>query len=188
MSRRKNKRRKHKPNKKIPSKQQRIKQPKIIKWNKILAFLLGSATLFGALTGALALLPKVSVTTSGPLESSKPFSAPFIISNDSILPIHTITYHISPRNILNYYGGGVYFKNTIIKPGDFLVNSLGSGERFTIYIPFPIKVIPMKSVDMEIIIVYRPDFIPWKQEKHFRFYLAQTLDGRWFWFPKAMSE
>lgn len=141
-----------------------------------------------ALSGALSFLPKISVTSSGPLDSLNPFSAPFIISNDGILPIYSVNIHIYPRNVRDASGAEVILKQGI-KSSNPPIPIMAPGEKVTLGLPFPfIFQAPLISADIEYVVIYRPDWIFWHQCKQFRFGLTKNSSGSYIWLPRGMSE
>lgn len=165
---------------------------KLLTRKVFLSILLGSATLFGALTGTLSLLPRVSVTALPPIEKSNPFSAPFIISNDGIFPLHSVTYRMDITDVKSIDGGRVII-NDLTKTDEskyFIINILTSGEKATTGLPlFPFQFqSPIAYAEIRFVVIYRPDYLFWKQEKYFRFGLTKDSNNSWTWLPRAMSE
>ena len=59
------------------------------------ALIVSTGVIVGLLTGPLVLIPRVTVTPSSTLDPSDPFSAPFIISNDSTFAIYDVKFPVT---------------------------------------------------------------------------------------------
>lgn len=154
-------------------------------WKRIL-YILG---IFAIMSGAMAFLPKISVTPSEPLDPSNPFSAPFIISNEGVLPFHSVSYRVHIREVQSEDGAKVIVYKKGITVSDFLISNINPGEKASTGIPFPFAFqTPIKSADITFVVIYRPDWLPWHGEQRFRFGLAKKSNNSWTWLPRAMSE
>jgi len=185
MTSKKNKQQKHKSNIKKPSLLQKAIMRIQKAWKTIL-YILG---IFAVMSGAMSFLPKISVIPSEPLDAPNPFSAPFIIYNEGILPIHSVSYRIHIREVASEDGAKVIVYRKGITVSAFLISIITPGEKATTGIPFPFKFqTPIKSGDITFVVIYRPDWLPWHQEQRYRFSLAKKSNGSWAWLPRAMSE
>lgn len=128
--------------------------------------------------------PKISVEASYPMESKNLFTTPFVISNDGILPIHSVSHTVIVRNAVNEIGGTVIIPKGY-KPID-LMPVLQPGEKSTTGIPNPFGNIV--SGDIDFVVTYRPSFIPWRQTKIFRFGGSKESDSKLIWRHRASSE
>jgi len=152
----------------------------------------------GKLAAAIALIltvagsyfsfsPKIFVEASYPMETKNLFTTPFVISNDGVLPVHSVSYHIIIRRAVNEIGGTVIAnKGKGMQPTEYLVPILQAGEKATTGIPSPFGNIV--SGDIDFVVSYRPSFIPWTQEKIFRFGSSKESDGKLVWRHRASSE
>jgi hypothetical protein len=149
--------------------------------------------LFLALIAAYyELKPRISVTPSRLMESNNPFSAPFIIKNEGHLPIHSVTFRIASLLMQPIEGGKVIIpNNTYAYKEYFLIPILESGESVTTGLPDYYSVFILKTkisyVDIDFVVIYRPDYWPLTVEKHFRFGLSKNPDS-WMWLPRSMSK
>jgi hypothetical protein len=139
---------------------------------------------------------RLSITPSNPLNSSDPFSTPFILKNDSLLWINIVNPY---KCALNYVKTekGVVFENcgtSLVKPS---IPQLEAGEPTTFMLPIPINKIignagNIVNADIEIDVSYFPAFLPSFKilEKHYRkrFTTYQSKDGTLQWGHKAKSE
>jgi hypothetical protein len=146
------------------------------------------AVALGIVTGYLALVPKVSVVQTLPLNPIDPFSTPFIVSNEGPFGINGIEivchlkYVESEHAHFNDFNVWAYGLNQQLDPGqrdsaDCIfsdVFGLPHGDIVT-------------TADITMKARFRPDFLPWKQNRYFRFVAQKGSDGHLYWFPKAMS-
>jgi hypothetical protein len=145
--------------------------------------------IFAIMAGAMSFLPKISVTPSELLDPSNPFSAPFIISNEGVLPFHSVSYRVHIREVQSEDGAKVIIYKKGITISDFLISNISPGEKATTGVPFPFKFqTRIKSADITFVVIYRPDWLPWHGEQRFRFGLAKKSNNSWTWLPRAMSE
>lgn len=145
--------------------------------------------IFAIIAGVMSFLPKISVTPAEPLDPSNPFSAPFIISNEGVLALHSVSYRVHIREVQSEDGGKVIIYKKGITVSDFLISYFSPGEKATTGVPFPFKFqTPIKSADITFVVIYRPDSLPWHGEQRFRFGLAKKSNNSWIWLPRAMSE
>lgn len=153
-------------------------------------FLVAIAGFLATVSGILSLLPRPSVTASDFLVVNEPFSAPFVITNEGYLPIHDVTFRCAIRHYKGANGGNIeVYKGGGITPSGFVLSEMPPGEKATVGCPFPFKGWePVISADFDFVVVYRPDFLPWKQEKRFRFGTVKGGDGLLRWYPRSMSE
>jgi hypothetical protein len=130
---------------------------------------------------------KIAVEPSPPMEAANLFTAPFVISNEGVLPINSVTFHIIIRNAVNEIGGTVIAKNGKgMQPISHLIPSLQPGEKSTTGIPNPFGNIV--SGDIDFVVTYKPLFSPIEQKKVFRFGGSKESDGKLVWRHRASSE
>jgi hypothetical protein len=58
------------------------------------AVVVAISVVVGIAAGGLFFLPRVSVDISEPIEPSKPFSAPFVATNNNIVPLNSVNFYI----------------------------------------------------------------------------------------------
>jgi hypothetical protein len=146
-------------------------------------------SLLAIASGILALLPRPSVTASEFIKANEPFSTPFVISNESYLPIHDVNYKCAIRHYRASDGGNIIAYEGGIVPSGFVLPEMSPGESTTVSCPFPFKGWePVVSAGFDFVLEYRPDFLPWAQEKRFRFETGWDKDGSLKWYSRSMSE
>ncbi len=156
-----------------------------------------TATLVSVFLACLAIMgayytlcPKISVTPSPLLESSNPFSAPFIVKNEGNLSLYSVSYRLSSFKMRSIGNAKVNIPNGVDYSEKPLINILNSGEPTTISLPdlsfFKFQE-QIANIDVVFVIMYRPAFWPLKTEKHFRFGLSKHPKS-WTWLPRSMSE
>lgn len=130
---------------------------------------------------------KLSILPSGPIDVSNPFSTPFILKNESLLPIYNVRPHrCIIRNINNRSMG---INVNLVAPA---ITRIASGETTTFILPVSelgFENTQINYINIEIVVFYCAAFIPfYKKEKHVRFVTIKSKDGNLKWIPKSMSE
>lgn len=134
--------------------------------------------------------PKVVINASALLNPVEPFSAPFTITNEGNFAIQHVTFRCVVLD------AGDDFNTHIVMPhgspggssGD-VIPELNPSETSTVGCSFPFFFEhPVTHADVEIFVKYKPDWMPWHQEKPFRFAITRDTEGRLKWMPRAMSE
>jgi hypothetical protein len=162
----------------------------------VLSVLLGIAgTIYG-------LSPKISVQSHGSLDPNDPFSTPFIITNEGTLPIHNVSSNYMVNNIKGV-GVGEEEKICDTCPKILGIGGFGSedtepiatieaGEKTPLFVGAMKLTKPNGGVidtaiatNAEIVITvkYRPDWIPWRQERQWKFMSTANVEGQLVWVP-----
>ena len=161
--------------------------PQILKPLKILVGLITLlATILGLVTGYLSLIPRISVVQNQPLNVSDPFSTPFILSNDGPLGVNELEFSCLVFKVDQTGGGGVTGAETSM---GLAAKRMEPGERATIpcsLLPFALTS-PLKSGDVAVRIIFRPDFVFWRKSRAFRFITFHASDGHLYWYPQPIS-
>lgn len=181
---RQSKKRKAATSKKWPQKHQPKRQSILAKylWNPIVVF----SVVLGICVSLLSLSPNISVVPGQSFNPHDPLSTPFLITNDGLLPLHSVE---------------IFWGSNFMRNPNLSVESLSLGyasppikiihrkEQKTFFCPpiFKWKV-PINSADIIIRVLYRPDFLFWRQEMDFRFVAARDISGTVRWLPKPMAE
>jgi hypothetical protein len=170
------------------------KQRLLRKWisaHKLLACLLGIATLIGAV---IAVIPRVSLTESELADQGNSMSASFTIANSNFLPLRHVSAFL---RICQAYTAPVREFLTLLIPKESCTNcnlrighglwsnhSLDMEDRFTIT-PSAVFGLRTEAADIFIEVDYRPWFIPWDRQKCFRFRTHTQTNGdlRWYAVP-----
>lgn len=153
-----------------------------IKW---LGKLLTVAVLtLGVVTGYLALVPRITIIETEPLNPPDPFSARFLVSNDGPLGINSFEascfiVKVVDRNE-NSIMNGVIENRTATKP------RMEVGERATLQCPFARLIqtnSPIAEADIEFSVHFRPDFTWWHVTRIHRFKCVPDSTGLLHWSP-----
>ena len=150
------------------------------------------ATLLGVLTGVLSLLPKLSISSSGPLNPKSAFTTPFTLSNEGFLSIMSVNIFCAIREA-KFEGdreiiGTEDYRSRFTTP-DHAAAELKPDEKYTFSCAFLFNEdAPLIKADIAIIISYRPAWVPWRQEKVSRFVTKKSSDGRLHWFSQPISK
>jgi hypothetical protein len=185
--RERNQNKSHQPQIKNPGKKETV----LLQWIGLLSpngKIAAATALFLTVVGSYyAFSSKLAVEASPPIESTNLFTAPFVISNDGILPINSVTFYVIIRNAVNKFGGTVIAKNGKgMQPISHLIPTLQPGEKTTTGIPNPFG--DIVSGDIDLVVTYRPLLLPFEQEKVFRFGGSKESDGKLVWRHRAASE
>jgi len=141
---------------------------------------------------------KVSVVPD--LASEGPSFIQFILTNESYLPIHEVSDSCEVLNVSpaiwndklqeqmpkNNPGG---LGSLSIRPGEaYVAQTLSANEKRSINCPLPTALLkfPIERANIEVVIDYRPDWLPWKQKKTYRFEGYRNKDGNLVWLPPRM--
>ena len=133
--------------------------------------------------------PKLTITATGALDPLNPYSTPFVIKNESVLPLYDIDPEWHYRTMSSENNSGLNnskFINNIVP-----VPTLSPGESTSIFMPtfihFGGKAGRVKYIDVSVTVKFRP-FIPVPMSKGFRFVTVRTSDKAFHWLSKAISE
>lgn len=164
-------------------------------WNYFWAFFAGAATLFGILS---YIHPNISVTPLVEIDTTRPFSMQFIVTNNGYLTMHGVKYacaidKIKGRISIESYGGQPGINQSsprLIAPQHETKKSLGPNHSDTVGIDFEIlkEVEPIEVADIGIIVSFYLGFIPIRKERIYHFVTRNTADGNLKWFPKPIDE
>jgi hypothetical protein len=157
-------------------------------WKKLLSLLTYIGLILSIVSAIYFFLPKIKIYTGDSLDPSNPFKTPFIIENQTVLPIYDIEFICGIRDV-KAEKQNVTFQNLGTSFASDPIPILLGNESTTTFCAFPFKTRePITSADIEIIVKYKPTFF-WKQTSlSMRFNALQNIDGNLFWFPKSLSE
>jgi len=178
-------------------KDQGKKETSLLQWLGLISptgKLAAAIALFLTVVGAYyAFSPKLSINPSNSLDPTKPFATPFVVKNDSLLPIKSITLKCKFRKItLQASDGDANLVGT--KEAGFATNIppipiLASGEESTFMLPYPPQFAqPVKFADVSAEVTYSPALLPFKKKALKRFVTVRAADGTFHWISKALSE
>jgi len=164
-------------------------------WQYVMVFAAGLATMLGILS---YIHPNISVTPLMALDSSRPLSMQFLVTNNGYLTMRDVEYACGIEKIegiltIGSYGGppGLNKHSPRFVASQYkLGKSLGPNESDSVSIDFDIfrKAEPIKMADIGIIVSFRLGFSPWRQERIYHFITQKCTDGRLYWFPKPLDK
>lgn len=156
---------------------------------------LATAIFVGGVVAALMFLPGVTVDPEGPLDPSSPYPISFKISDSNFIPLHNVNAYLVicyavPAPAPPAQGCRPPYRTRLFKAA-WRDHVLASDQSFTIALDDFIRFIaPEKfgGADISIIVEYQPGFIPFRQEKEFRFATAPRVDGKLDWVSRPVEE
>jgi hypothetical protein len=131
----------------------------------------------------------MSVTANAPLNPSDPFTATFLVRNESALPVHRL--QIFGRIEKEWSAdGGFMGKFSIVSHPEIEV--MLPGETATATVPLtsmPFKPsAPIVGAHIAVWMKYRPSFVFWNRIESFAFTTGAGPNGSLIWYPAAQSE
>jgi hypothetical protein len=180
------------------ARKQRQRQ-RVQRWSKTKKWTVAATSALVAVVGLIAsgvgihgyASPRVLVGTSELLDPTKPFSAPFTITNNGNLSIRRVTIRCQVLD------AGDDFDTHVVMPRgspgmyvtDLLVPEIRPAETSTIGCPFPFYFEhPMTHADVIIYVKYTPDWLPSYRETSSRFAITRDTQGHMKWMPRTVSE
>jgi hypothetical protein len=159
----------------------------LAKW--IVLLLTWSGFSLGVVTGYLALIPKVTVTETEPLNPANIFTSHFIISNDGPLGINSVDVSCDIRQA--EFEGNARYKNNMITSNQLQKTTMFVGERATVVCPlnpgiFGLGNSPVKRADIDIVLQFRPDFTWWRVMRILHFVTVIDSKGNLHWVPQPL--
>lgn len=143
--------------------------------------------LFLTIVGAYySFTPKISISYSSPITQKDLRSTPFVVRNNSLLPVKNIRFKWYSRKTVtekNITIKNITFTSSDIPP----VPHLEPGEASTFILPFLFRDEPMRYADIDISVTYQPALLPFEKEKTYRF-TGQITEYGVQWFERALSE
>jgi len=163
---------------------------KTLKWAGRLLAWFGFS--LGVVTGYLALVPKVTVTQTEPLNPVDPFSAQFIVSNDGPLGIEDLSVVCVISNV-RYKDMQARVSNNRIngnKGTELFKQRMDVGERASFTCPFS-EVFHTRApvIDAEIVtqLTFSPKFTWHHPHREYRFNTKSDATGLLHWYPQAVE-
>lgn len=150
-----------------------------------------AAGFVGAAAVILSFLPAFSVSKEEPLNPHDPFSVPFIIEYDGLIPIRNVTVGCGIYSLQTE--DGVEIRNLYLDDSNQYFSLLWHGDAITIYCPihrfFVLK--PIVDADVFLEAKYRPWLLPrftdrwWSPwTRTFRYATFQQADKNLRWLPE----
>jgi hypothetical protein len=162
------------------------------------AWLLGIATLIGALAAIMTFLPRPVVSVADPVDPENPYSSAFTITNGNFIPLTDVSLGFFP--ILVNMGGVklVGEPNAFLTRPEWMNHYLGIDEKFTItlaeclgptgYLKSPPQYWrDLREADIKLVVKYKPWFIPIERQKEFRFTAHKQSNGKIYWYSTPLK-
>lgn len=164
------------------------------------AFIAGLSALLTIVGTTYNFSPNVSVVPDSVSEG--PAFILFVLTNESYLPLHEVGVSCKTRDIEpSQFADEIQQKeieagrdpnemsglgSLSLEPGPaYKAQTLSPNERKSITCPLPTYMLkyPITRAIIDIDVKYRPDWIPWQQQRKFRFKGHVNKDGRLVWNP-----
>jgi hypothetical protein len=157
-------------------------------WTYIVGFsvIVGLIGFFlGVIVFLYSMSSRISVVCELPPDSNKPFPAPFEVQNQGYLWIYDVNFSCIVQKTETANGSQAFNLRTRIERPP--IPAIRAGEKSTFYCTFFWRE-NIVYADIAVEVKYRPKFLFWKKEKHFRFVTRKDARGRFVWSPRALSE
>jgi len=153
----------------------------------------------GALVPVLSLYPRFSVNAQALSDLSDPFSAPFVITNDGLLPLYDIGYAIHVKKLIDAnertfsHPGRSYVPEFFITADRYPKWKMLSGGDTATIIPHHINSpdlqfsLPLRQGELEVLVNYRYGIWPVLKQRHFSF-TAMTSTGQTAWVREPRTD
>ena len=143
----------------------------------------------GVVTGYLALVPKVTVVETDPLNPEDIFTSQFIISNDGPLGINSIDISCNIGNVA--FERDIHIGQTRLSSTEAYKTKMFVGERGAM--PCPLTSVinldaSVRSADIYMVLKFRPDYTWWHIVRIFRFITIMDSKGKLHWLPEPISK
>ena len=151
-------------------------------------FLAVISIIIGLVVAVLALFPDVYVYSVDTMKPARTINSPFIIRNDSFLPISELRFEYLFRSVESK-GPDWHnlFTNTLTRTDGLRITRLRKGESTTAICVFPMALNkPITMADVEISIFFK--YLFWSKNERFRFITLRNNDGYLYWTPKSMAD
>lgn len=152
-----------------------------------------AAAVLGIVSGYTALIPRIVVSQSQPLDVDDPFSTPFVVANDGSLPLMSLRFSCAMGDFTDAKGdhiiGNTKTYEGEIQTSDPPIEELSPGERATVPCAFPFKFpLPLATGDMAIVSHFRIGYTLFQAKVIRRFHTVKAADGHVYWFAQPIPE
>jgi hypothetical protein len=149
---------------------------------RIVIFVIGIPSLYA---GIASFFPRVTTSPGEPLHTHSEFSAPWIISNDSLTAIHDVKLLCRPDHFLDKYrndftGGG--FSDDIVD--DEIAANGRSSHNCALNIPDNV----VKEAIITTVVSFRPDFLWWRVTAQQSYKGYKDDNGAMHWSPYSRDK
>lgn len=143
----------------------------------------------GTLTGLHAYAAwRLSVSPTTPLKPSDPFSTPFVIKNEGLFSIHSVTFKCYITKVL-YENNSSSSDNTY--DNDKVIGTLPAGKSVTVPCARSAGVLfqnPLIGAEERLIISFQPAFSFWTTTIQHTFVTVKEADGNFRWLEQSGEE
>jgi hypothetical protein len=156
-------------------------------------------TILGAVATVLSLYPRFSVDSQALSDPTDPFSVPFVITNDGLLPLSDLGYAIHVKKLVDanektfpHQGQSSIPDLFIMADSDPKWATLYAGDKATI-IPHPLHShefqfsVPLRRGELEVVTFYRYGIWPFRRQRRYSF-VAITVAGQQTWTREPRSD
>ncbi len=152
-------------------------------------FFVGAGTVATLVLAYYAFVPKITVSST--IEAKGLFDAPLEVKNESILSLHSLSFSCNLNRA--YWPSRVGGRRNRIQSTASIIEELEPNESTTIVIPDAVRSVigdlpPASGADVDIVIYYRPSFLPFHKSFQCRFVSKQVSSGGFLWIPLSKSE
>ena len=152
-------------------------------WKPIYVFV---SVVLGMFVTILTLSPSVTVAPTQTLNLRDPLATPFIITNESLLAIHSVEISCG-INKISSSAMNSSVENLSLGYAKPPIAILNQKEQNTFLCPPTFKFeSPIDIGDITVDITYRPDFLFWHQNHSSRFVTGKDSSGVVHWYPKPL--
>lgn len=139
---------------------------------------------------AAAAYPRLSVSSSSPLNPTDPFSTGFTISNDGFFSIHDVKFACSLNDVKGHVGEIPITIEDVEVDLDAPISKIEASEKatFKCRISFSQTAPDLSVGDLSIDIDFRPAYVPMRMKKSYRFVTARGSDGQYYWQPQPLAK
>ncbi len=149
--------------------------------------IVGVSVLLGLFVSFLAFSPSVTVVPTESLDVYDPLATPFIITNESLLPIHSVKIFYYINEICTHLRKQCVDDSILTNDADFIPVLLHKEQKTFLCPPafkFPS---PIEKGDIVIQVLYRPAFLFWHRYSFQRFVVGRDKLGVPHWYPMPVS-
>ena len=151
----------------------------VVKWISI-AVLIGTL-----LSGAMTFAPILTVDAGAARDPNNPFSSPFIVSNNLIVPLFGVTIACKYHDV-EFEGGGTLDSNAASSEETFFIMAPYQKTPAPCQKGFDMNA-PLKSGTVTIAVNYSPFLWPFKTSTTRHFKAEITADKKTLWLPNETS-
>ena len=145
--------------------------------------------LLGILSAIYTFLPKISITPTSTLDPSNPFQTPFVLVNESPLPLNSVGVGILVVELVDDAGNQM-LKNVKLRAADPHFGGIPTHLKPRQKVPIGLEnyiahMSGVKTVILQMEVHYKPMFYPKSIDETFKFKALKSTWGEMIWFPLA---